>query len=273
MFRVQTFSIFFLLAFPANEVYWTDSWHPFWLHALSVVRSFSSSGIRPPSLLSSPPVPLGWSSPSSHRAVLPSVTCHRLSPWRHRPGLALPKNLCRFPIHAFVFLKLPLGCFLKFLIVGRHPHHLDVSATLVLAPPTWCQLSSQLTVFTLLVVSKPSAPTQPVSHVVLFSSTLSRLFPSCHWTPKSYLSSSQISPVPEGCPSLPLPDLLASATTLPVTSLPVCLLHHWLRSWPYSGCRSWQGRGGTLQDAGKQVGLRGSCGDSYVHFNSSFREI
>lgn len=63
MFRVQTFSIFFLLAFPANEVYWTDSWHPFWLHALSVVRSFSSSGIRPPSLLSSPPCPAGLELP------------------------------------------------------------------------------------------------------------------------------------------------------------------------------------------------------------------
>lgn len=38
-------SIFFLFAFPANEVCRTDSWHPFWLHVLSVVSSFSSSGI------------------------------------------------------------------------------------------------------------------------------------------------------------------------------------------------------------------------------------
>lgn len=39
--------------------------------------------------------------------------------------------------------------------------------------------------------------------------------------------------------------------------LPACLLNRWLRSWPYSGCRSLQGRGGTLQDAGKQIGLKG----------------
>lgn len=100
------------------------------------------SGLLPCSLLP----PLGWSFPSSYGAVLSFVTCHLLSPCRHRPGLALPKILCQFPTHVLVFLKFPIGHFLKFLLVGLHPNHLDVFAALVLAPPTWRQPSSQLAV-------------------------------------------------------------------------------------------------------------------------------
>lgn len=94
MFRDQTFSISSrkTSAFPAKEVSEVDRWHPFWLHALSMVGSFFSFSVKSPSELSAPSsVLLGCPSlavpPFPLQCSADLLACLPFVPWHLQPIL------------------------------------------------------------------------------------------------------------------------------------------------------------------------------------------
>lgn len=178
----------------------------------------------------------------------PSCYLSSISPCWDRPGLALSKNLWGFPINVFVLLKFPV-------VVSEIPHrwtsskHSDAFATLFLLrlPDTSPRLNRPS--FSLPVLGNALCTLLDLSAMWLCLAPHSADYalPSTEYHSR---------PCPRGASQSISSALLASSSTLP-TSLPALLLYHWLRPWPYTGCRILQGGGGILQGAGKQIDMKG----------------